>query len=291
MQLPTQYLLPALLRCSYFDGYAAPVASYAVRTVYEYELEYYLKSDGGIRIDGVYTPFAAGEINIRKPGQRVQGVPPYACYVLCIDFTGNSSRASDAAFGTPEEAQERYNNPLLDRLPDKLAPENGPLVASLFERLLSERKPEDDLEAFRKRADLWTLLAELFRQNEAPSLWGRTAAVRQCVRQIREHFSEPLSVEELIRQTGLSRAFFHRRFLEETGKTPGQLITYLRLEQAKNLLAITETPIADVGALSGFADGVYFSRIFRRHTGLTPSAYRRLFYGTQPQQRNHKETT
>lgn len=77
--LPTPFLTPALLRCSHYDGYTGEAArpeSYAIRAVYEYELEYYIRSEGGIRVDGRYLPFSAGEINFRKPGQVVQGVPP-----------------------------------------------------------------------------------------------------------------------------------------------------------------------------------------------------------------------
>ena len=58
MLLPTQYLNPVVLRCSRFDGYALGTsAKYAPRTVYDYELEYYLHSNGGIYIDGRYIPF------------------------------------------------------------------------------------------------------------------------------------------------------------------------------------------------------------------------------------------
>ena len=72
MLLPTQYLNPVVLRCSRFNGYPLNrTTRYAPRTVYDYELEYYIRSDGGIRIDGRYVPFRAGELNIRKPGQVV----------------------------------------------------------------------------------------------------------------------------------------------------------------------------------------------------------------------------
>ena len=57
--------------------------------------------------------------------------------------------------------------------------------------------------------------------------------------------------------------------------TPGQFVASLRIERAKNLLSFTNTPVGEVGALCGYPDSVYFSRIFRSHTGMTPTAYRR----------------
>lgn len=118
----TPYLTPALLRCSYYNGYVSPPSEYAVRTVYEYELEYYLRSEGGIRVNGTLIPFHGGDINIRKPGQVVQGLPPYECYILVVDLVGNTNRAEELlrhSGGSPAPVSE----PLLDNLPDRLVPE------------------------------------------------------------------------------------------------------------------------------------------------------------------------
>lgn len=276
MILPTPYLTPALLRCSHFDGYATPAAPYASRTAYEYELEYYLRSDGGITVDGRFLPFSAGEINIRKPGQVVQGVPPYECYILLVDVTGNTSRSHDFLFGRPEESQELYENPLLNRLPDKLAPAKKELISGLFESILQNQASTSELAAFQVRSSLYFLFSELFRETENQQITGNTAVIREAVRFIRQHFAEAVSIDSMIDASGMSRSCFHRRFLEETGQTPGQFLASLRMEQAKNLLCFTRTPVGEIGALCGYPDHVYFSRIFRRHIGMSPSAYRSL---------------
>ena len=114
MKLPTIFLNPVLLRASFFSSYDQPPGiKFAKRTVYDYELEYYTRSDGGVIINGKMTDFGRGDINIRKPGQTVQGVPPYECYILCVDLIGNTNRKSGYSFGSPEEAQEKYENPLI----------------------------------------------------------------------------------------------------------------------------------------------------------------------------------
>ena len=58
------------------------------------------------------------------------------------------------------------------------------------------------------------------------------------------------------------------------GVSPGGLISQLRLEKAKSLLAMTDLPIGEVGNLAGYADGAYFSRIFKRRAGMTPQQWR-----------------
>ncbi len=276
MILPTQFLNPVLLRCSRFDGYSAtPAGPYASRTVYDYELEYYIRSDGGVRVNGQFLPFRAGEMNIRKPGQVVQGVPPYECYIACVDFLGNAVRSGSYSFGSPEEAQERYENPLLSSLPDKLTVGKRDLMTGLFENLLLNQDVRSDLAFFQVKSSLYFLCSEIFREISDRNTSGSTAAVREVIRRIRENYCEPLRIDELIAETGFSRGFFHRRFLTETGMTPGQFIASLRMERAKDLLSFTGTPIGEIGALCGYPDSVYFSRVFRSHTGMTPSAYRR----------------
>lgn len=277
--LPTPFLTPALLRCSHYDGYTGEAArpeSYAIRTVYEYELEYYIRSEGGIRVDGQYLPFSAGEINFRKPGQAVQGVPPYECYILIVDMVGNTCRSGEFTFGSPEEAQARYDNSLLESLPDKLVPQKSEWFSGLLENILYLQNAAGDLAQFQLRSSLYLLFSELFREHQGRSLSGHTRVIRQAVAYIRSHFLQPISVDFLIQQSGLSRSAFHRRFMEEVGLSPGQLVTSLRIEQAKNLLSVTHTPVGEVGALCGYPDHVYFSRIFRQHTGMSPSDFRRL---------------
>lgn len=276
MKLPTCYLNPALLRCSRFNGYAFAQEPYAERTVYEYELEYFIRSDGGVRINGRYVPFSAGEINIRKPGQVVQGVPPYECYTLVADLVGNPHRSHPVEFGREEEAQESYENPLLKTLPDKLTPAKKEMIAGLFETILQNQDSPSDLAAFQVRSNLYFLFSELFRESADRALSGNTAAVRRSIQFMREHFSQEISVEELIACSGLSSSSFHRRFLEETGLTPGKYLARLRVEQAKNLLSFTQIPVGEIGALCGYADHVYFARVFRNCTGMSPSAYRCL---------------
>lgn len=274
--LPTPYLTPALLRCSYYNGYVSPPSEYAVRTVYEYELEYYLRSEGGIRVNGTLIPFHGGDINIRKPGQVVQGLPPYECYILVVDLVGNTNRAEELPFGTAEEAQPRYRNPLLDNLPDRLVPEKKDLIAGLMESIFHIQNSTGDLAEFQIRSNLYLLFSELFRQCGGHNLTGNTRVIRQAIRHIREHFTEPISIDRLIAESGLSRTCFHRRFAEETGMSPGQLVISLRIEQAKNLLSFTCTPVGEIGALCGYPDHVYFSRIFHRQTGMSPTAFRHL---------------
>jgi len=76
----------------------------------------------------------------------------------------------------------------------------------------------------------------------------------------------------------LNEDHLRRRFKTALGMTPHEYLEWLRIENAKKLLdpsGGTDMSVAEAGYLSGFYDPLYFSRIFRRHTGLSPSEWRK----------------
>lgn len=84
-------------------------------------------------------------------------------------------------------------------------------------------------------------------------------------------------VAELSQYVGYNIDYIRRSFIEETGKTPHQYLMYLRLSLAKKLL-LQETfvSIEDVATKCGFADSFYFSTLFRKKFGMTPSLYKKM---------------
>ena len=101
---------------------------------------------------------------------------------------------------------------------------------------------------------------------------------RQAVDRIQKHFTEDISITELIAQTHLSKTHFHKLFREYTGRTPNGLITELRLELAKHLLTTSQEKICDIAAMCGYYDHVYFNYLFKKQTGLSPGSYRKIYY-------------
>ena len=81
----------------------------------------------------------------------------------------------------------------------------------------------------------------------------------------------------MLERSGLPRRSFDRRFRLATGYSPREYVQALRMEEAKQLLEATRKPVEDVAQAVGYADARAFQRLFRRSTGLTPSAYRRRF--------------
>ena len=74
--------------------------------------------------------------------------------------------------------------------------------------------------------------------------------------------------------SGLSQSRFMYLFRERFGMAPKEYQTNLRIGNAKTLLITTRLPISEVGAMSGYSDPLYFSRVFKKHTGQSPKQYR-----------------
>ena len=92
---------------------------------------------------------------------------------------------------------------------------------------------------------------------------------------LHSNFTGPVSLADVARAACLSSHHFHRLFRAAFGCPPHAYVTTLRLERAAGLLARTELPIADVCFAVGFESVGSFSALFRRRTGLTPTAFRR----------------
>lgn len=91
--------------------------------------------------------------------------------------------------------------------------------------------------------------------------------------------AQPLRIESLAKEIGLSVATFERQVRRITGLTPRQLLTKSRIELAAAALRDTDEALGIVACESGFYDQASFSRQFRAATGLAPGEYRRVARG------------
>lgn len=90
-------------------------------------------------------------------------------------------------------------------------------------------------------------------------------------------YFEPLTVRDLARAAGLSRAHFSREFRRAFGESPHQYLLTRRLERAAALLRNTDRPVTEICFAVGLAGVGSFTTSFRRVYGLAPLAYRSSF--------------
>ena len=99
--------------------------------------------------------------------------------------------------------------------------------------------------------------------------------IQVCQEWLADHYCDADPVVEMIRQSGLSRRTFGRRFHTATGHAPLDYVQRVRIEEAKQLLETDIRPVEQIAAEVGYSDAVSFWRLFKRMVGETPTAYRR----------------
>lgn len=88
-------------------------------------------------------------------------------------------------------------------------------------------------------------------------------------------YPEPLDLEALARAANVSPRHFSRSFRRVFGETPYQYLLARRLERARHLLRTTDRSVMEICLDVGFSSVGSFTTTFRRHVGVTPTAYRR----------------
>lgn len=99
-------------------------------------------------------------------------------------------------------------------------------------------------------------------------------AVATAVRYIKQHYGEPITIEDIIEYTGLSKRGLEKAFEKHLGRTPASELRRIRLDEAKRLLTETKDKVDSIALDCGYSNSSNLSCAFRRDTKMSPRAYR-----------------
>ena len=99
--------------------------------------------------------------------------------------------------------------------------------------------------------------------------------MNDAVKYFHENYNKPIRIEEYAGKRGMSVSWFIRNFREYTGSTPTQYILSLRISNAQSLLENTSCNITEIAEIVGYDNPLYFSRLFKKQSGMSPSEFRR----------------
>ena len=100
--------------------------------------------------------------------------------------------------------------------------------------------------------------------------------VDEIINYLEENFREKVTLDELSFIFGTNRATLCREFKNTTGKTVNEFILDKKLSYAEKMIKETSLTFTEIAEKSGFADIHYFTNVFKRQTGLTPSVFKNL---------------
>lgn len=149
----------------------------------------------------------------------------------------------------------------------------GGFLIHLAHRLHGEFRLRDDVSRLVIESITLGVLAEASRRvaktrDASPNWLQQARALAEA------HFAEPLSLSGVARKVGVHPVHLARTFRRVHRITFAGYVRQVRIEFARRELAASSAPLGDIAAAAGFCDQSHFSRLFKRHTGLTPAAYR-----------------
>ena len=125
----------------------------------------------------------------------------------------------------------------------------------------------------RNRA-LETLLLEICHMMQQEAAEDQDVAA-QAIAYMKVHYAQPINLEEMAEECGLSTSYFSKKFKEQTGEKYIDVLTDIRIREAQRLLGTTDTPVAEIVEEVGYCDDKHFRRLFHKVTGMNPLEYRK----------------
>ena len=227
----------------------------------DYFLIYVTDGIFSTEIDGITYNLKKGAVVLFPPKYKYHywGKPPSK--YLCAHFTGSHAEKllTDLGFSLEPYVLEGEFSPKIESLFDKMVEQfltKAPFLQYSLACLLSEI--------------LLTIATNRVRNDGYCTL-------KKSIKYIHENFTERIEVPELAKMEGLSNSRYIALFTEEMGKTPREYILDVRLGRACELLVSTDIPVGHVGTLSGYRDQYFFSKIFKKHLGMSPCDYRKQY--------------
>ncbi len=89
------------------------------------------------------------------------------------------------------------------------------------------------------------------------------------------HYTEKFDLQQILKKHGLTLRTFYREWEKNFTVSPAEYVQDLKMKEAKRLLSLTSLKIYEVAEMCGYSNEIYFSRVFTRHAGVTPIAFRK----------------
>jgi AraC family transcriptional regulator len=278
---------PTLLRCSFFtEGKNMPKGfGLGKRYVYDYELEYFTYGGGTMIIENKVYSINKGDIVFRRPGQYVEGIMPYCCYLICFDLTGTSGKSyKDYNFSMPQEFEPYYRNSILDIIPDIFHPSSAEKYHGIFQNILEEFINPCGSTWILLRSLMLRLIYEIHEDVSELSSGiidlissPHYTKLKKAKDYISENFDKKIVLEDMSAVTGLSATYFHRVFTEAFSITPNEYINKVRMDKARELLVKTTLPVNTIALLCGYDNIPYFSTSFKKYNQISPGEFRKKY--------------
>ncbi|MEI8248490.1 MAG: AraC family transcriptional regulator [Lentisphaerota bacterium] len=119
-----------------------------------------------------------------------------------------------------------------------------------------------------------TMLKLVPMKENYPAIGEEIHKIEPALKYIEKNYARKITIADLAQRTNMSQTRFYVAFKNIIGLAPVEYLIKQRLKKSQRLLLMTELPIGEIAAQSGYEDQFFFSKLFKKHTGVTPSEYR-----------------
>lgn len=230
----------------------------------DYYLQYLIKGEMDVWLDGVRQVMRPGQVILYYPhtGYHYAMHGQEEVQYYWVHFTG-------------ADAGDLVQN---CRLPNQTLLDIGSSASIQldFEEVFRDFIVRDSCFSLSAAAKLTSICVEISRRVEmAGSSPSETdSRIYHSLAYIHKNYDRDLTIEQLAALEHLSVSRFRTLFKARTGLSPMDYLIILRLNHARQLMTQTDLTLREIADAVGYQDQLYFSRIFKKRTGYTPSAYR-----------------
>ena len=134
----------------------------------------------------------------------------------------------------------------------------------------------DSYSKFSCKVDFINLINSLIKNVRESQYSDKLKLVNKGIEYINKNFNGSMSISEISDILEIDRRRFSDIFQEITGLSPVKYLTEYRLKEAKRLLQFSSYTISEISYMTGYNDCFYFSKTFKKNTGLSPRKYREI---------------
>ncbi len=266
--------------------YAARVQLFAWDTptmAYDCRLLYITNGSCTIYIGGSPYTLSGGDLAVWRPGTEYRFTEAEACegYIINFDFTRDNSDLSEVF---PPSASESFDSVHLIAAPEftDCGVLNMPIIRrradgmrSSIRNLCGEFNQKKVFYSEICGAKLKEIIFDILREMLFPSS-STSEMLDTVLNYIKEHYRENITNESLGALIGYHSYYINKLMLDYVHTTLHQYLLNYRMEVAQGMLLNPDKTIGDIARECGFGSIYYFSRYFKKKTGVSPAQYRKL---------------
>ena len=229
-------------------------------------LKYCTEGKGYFRQDGRQWEVQPGDLLYASPGTHhrywADDKNPWTVYWMHL--SGNLLPDYERLLG------------LIERGPDRHIGVHNDIVADFTRLVIHHPHPHNETDWFgiqTNAADILGRIAAL--PDNIADIAAAYSPIQKAIAHMTAALDQPFDLFQFARESGYSSGHFVRQFRRVTGLAPRDWFIRQKMQRACTLLTLPNIQIKEVASRLGYADQLYFSRLFKRIKGIPPEAYRR----------------